>query len=128
MTTIADFADEFARQARNGEAPRVKVAEEHAEVFLGALAREGFTLARLCLAEITDPELRRIVETVFFSTVAGAAAGAAIGGAVAGPPGAKVGALIGTGAGLAVGCLAVALTVRQVPGRRGPELAISVAI
>jgi len=127
MDNVASFADEFARRAKNGEKPVVRVAKQYAQAFLGQLARDGIEFAKDCLKNISDPELRRIIEAIFFSTVAGAAAGAAIGGMVAGPPGAKVGAVVGAGAGFVAGCIAVVITARQETGAGGPELVLSVA-
>ena len=113
MATVEDFANEFIKRANAGETPRVRVHPEPAESFLVMLAREGFTLARAALDQISDPELRRIVETIFFATAAGTVTGAFIGWVIAGPSGAKTGALVGTGVGLAIGIVAVTLNVRQ---------------
>lgn len=113
MARVADFASEFADKAKRGEKPSVYVSKRHAESFLRVLAREGFEFAKEALAQISDPELRRIIEAIFFSTVAGAAAGAAIGAAVAGPAGAQVGAAVGAGLGFVAGCVAVTITARQ---------------
>lgn len=93
MTSVASFADEFVGRAKRGEKPVVRVAKPYVEAFLGELARLGIEFAKDCLNGIRDPELRRVVETIFFSTVSGAVAGAAIGGAVAGPPGMQIRAL-----------------------------------
>lgn len=124
---VADYANEFVRRAQAGEKPRARIQKQYAEAFLGEMVRLGVGVARACLDEITDPELRRIVETLFFSTVAGAAAGATIGAFVAGPPGAKVGALVGAGAGFAAGALALTITLQQDAGPDGPELVVAVA-
>lgn len=127
MHNVASFVDEFADRAKHGKKPMVRVAKQYAEAFLGELARRGFGFAQECLAAISDTELRRIVETIFFSTVGFAAAGVAIGGAVAGPPGMQVGAIVGAGLGFAAGCLAVVIIARQDEGPDGPELVLTVA-
>jgi hypothetical protein len=126
MKNVASYADEFSRRAASGEKPVVRVGKEYAEAFLGQLSRNGIEFAKDCLKNISDPELRRIIEAIFFSTVAGALAGAAIGGMVAGPAGAKVGAALGAGGGLVAGCVAVIITARQEEGPKGPELVLSV--
>ena len=127
MTNVAGHANEFARRVRNGERPVARVGRDYAEAFLGQLFREGFGVARECLENISDPELRRIVETIFFAATAGALAGAAIGGAVGGPGGAKVGALVGAGLGTFAACVAIAITVHEEPGAQGPELVVAVS-
>ena len=113
MASVADFATEFAKRAANGKNPSVYVSKSHVESFLLVLAREGFAFAKEALEQITDPDLRRIIETIFFSTVIGAGAGAVIGGVVAGPPGAQVGAAVGAGLGFAAGCIAITITAKQ---------------
>jgi hypothetical protein len=113
MASVADFAAEFARRAAAGQKSSVYVSKKHVESFLLVLAREGFLFAKEALDEISDPEMRKIVETIFFSTVAGAGAGALIGGVVAGPPGAQVGAAVGAGLGFAAGCIAITITAKQ---------------
>lgn len=123
MASVADFTAEFAKRAANGQKPSVYVSRNHVESFLLVLAREGFAFAREALDQINDPELRRIIETIFFSTVAGASAGALIGGVVAGPPGAQVGAAVGAGLGFAAGCVAVTITAKQ----KGDGLQFSLA-
>jgi hypothetical protein len=123
MGTVADYADEFVRKARSGENPSVFVPKQHLESFLEMLKREGIEFAKSCLTQISDPEMRKIVETIFFFTVIGATVGAGIGVAVAGPPGAQVGAIIGGAAGFAAGCIAVTVVAKQ----RGDGLQISVA-
>lgn len=126
MNTTADYADEFARRAKAGEKPTVRLKKKHAESFLGELSRLGFEFAKDCLSQIEDPELRRIIEAIFFSTAAGAVVGATIGGVVAGPPGVQVGLLVGAGLGFAAGCIAVVLRARQEEGPDGPSLVVSV--
>lgn len=123
MASVADFATEFAKRAANGKNPSVYVSKSHVESFLLILAREGFAFAKEALEQITDPDLRRIIETIFFSTVIGAGAGAVIGGVVAGPPGAQVGAAVGAGLGFAAGCIAITITAKQ----NGDGLQISMA-
>jgi hypothetical protein len=123
MASVADFANEFAKRAANGKNPSVYVSKSHVESFLLVLAREGFAFAKEALEQITDPDLRRIIETIFFSTVIGAGAGAVIGGVVAGPPGAQVGAAVGAGLGFAAGCIAITITAKQ----KGDGLQISMA-
>jgi len=123
MASVADFATEFAKRAANGINPSVYVSKSHVESFLLVLAREGFAFANEALEQITDPDLRRIIETIFFSTVIGAGAGAVIGGVVAGPPGAQVGAAVGAGLGFAAGCIAITITAKQ----KGDGLQISMA-
>lgn len=123
MASVADFASEFARRANNGSKPSTYVAKQHVESFLLILAREGFAFAREALDQISDPDIRKIVETIFFSTVVGAAGGAIVGGVVGGPPGAQVGAAIGAAAGFAAGCIAVTITAVQ----KGDGLQISIA-
>lgn len=123
MASVADFAAEFAKRAAKGQKPSVYVSKNHVESFLLVLAREGFAFAREALDQITDPELRRIIETIFFSTVAGAGAGALIGGVMAGPPGAQVGAAVGAGLGFAAGCIAITITAKQ----KGDGLQFSLA-
>jgi hypothetical protein len=113
MASVADFATEFAKRAANGNNPSVYVSKSHVESFLLVLAREGFAFAKEALEQITDPDLKRIIETIFFSTVIGASAGAVIGGVVAGPPGAQVGAAVGAGLGFAAGCIAITITAKQ---------------
>ena len=76
MSSVADFADEFAKRVANGKKSSVYVSTAHLESFLLVLAREGFTFSRKALEQITDPEHKRIIETIFFSAVAGAGAGA----------------------------------------------------
>jgi hypothetical protein len=127
MATVADFAEEFARRARAGEKPAVRVKKAYAEAFFGELARQGFEFAKECLGQISDPELRRIIEAIFFSAAAGAVLGAAIGGTVAGAPGAKVGAVVGAGIGVVAGCVAVVLTAKQENGPDGAELVVAVS-
>lgn len=123
MATVADYASEFVSRAHAGENPSVYVPKKHLQLFLEMLKREGIEFAKACLAEISDPEMRKIVETIFFSTAIGATVGAGIGAVVAGPPGAKVGAILGGAAGFAAGCIAVTIVVRQT----GEGLQISVA-
>jgi uncharacterized protein YcfJ len=127
VKTIADFAQEFTRRAQSGEKPTVRVQKDYAQDFLGELARGGITIAKECLEQIRDPELRRIVETIIFAAAGGAALGAAVGGMVGGAPGAKVGAVIGTSVGVIAGCIAIVITVRQEDGPNGPALVVSVA-
>lgn len=124
---VASYADEFIARARNREKPTVRLQPKVAEAFLGQLAREGFEFAKECLDSIRDPELRRIIETIFFSTAAGAALGAVIGVAVAGPAGAQAGVVVGAGLGFVAACIAIVVTARQEDGPRGPELVLSVA-
>jgi hypothetical protein len=121
MFSVADFATEFAKRAASGNKPSVYVSRSHVESFLLVLAREGFSFAKEALEQITDPELRKIIETIFFSTVIGAGAGAVIGVVVAGPPGAQVGAVVGAGLGFAASCIAITITARQ----KGEGLQIS---
>jgi hypothetical protein len=123
METVADFAAEFLRRAQTGKKSSVYVSKAHAPTFLAALARDGVEFAKECLASISDPELRKIIETIFFSTVAGAAAGAGLGLLLAGPPGAQVGAVVGAGLGFAAGCVALTLRASQ----RGDGLVLSIA-
>jgi len=113
MATVYDYANDFIQKAKNGENPTARLDKDYAGSFLGVLAREGFTVAKKALDEIKDPELRRIVETIFFSTAAGTALGAAVGGTIGGRAGAAVGAVTGAAIGFAAGCIAVTLTVRQ---------------
>lgn len=121
--SVADFAADFARSARSGERPRVRVQREYVELFLGELVRAGLKLASACIDEIKDPELREIIRTLLFSTAAGALLGAALG-SLAGPPGAKVGAAVGAGLGCAAGVFAVLVTFRQEDGPNGPALVV----
>jgi hypothetical protein len=123
MASVADFASEFARRANSGAKPSTYVAKQHVESFLLVLAREGFAFAREALDQITDPDIRKIVETIFFSTVGGAIVGGVVGGFVAGPPGAQVGTIIGGAAGFAAGCIAVTITAAQ----KGDGLQITIA-
>ena len=111
--SVADYALEFAKRARNGSKPKISIPKTYAESFLLVLAREGFSFAQAALDQITDPELRRIIEAIFFSSVAGASVGATIGFAVGGPAGAQVGACIGGATGLVVGCIALTLFANQ---------------
>ena len=126
-TSTADFADEFARRAAAGDKPSAQVGLRHAELFLGQLARHGIALARECLEQIRDERLRRIVETIFFSTAGGAVLGAAIGGSIAGLPGAKVGAVVGTVAGAATAVFAIMITAKEGEGPDGPYLLVTVS-
>jgi hypothetical protein len=123
MASVADFASEFARRAANGKKTSIFVSKQHLESFLLVLAREGMMFAQECLGRISDPEMRKIVETIFFSTAAGAVSGACIGGILGGPPGAQVGALVGASFGFAAGCVAVTITASQ----RGNGLVLSAA-
>lgn len=116
MDNVADYAAEFARRAKAGAQPTITVEKQHVETFLGFLVREGFNFARSCLDSIADPELRQIIEALFFSTLAGTATGAAIGGALAGPAGAQVGAVVGAATGLAIGCVALTLKAQEKSG------------
>lgn len=124
---VEDFANEFVRRARNGEKPTVRLKRNHAESFLIMLAREGIAFARECLAEIRDPQLREIIETLFFSAAAGAVIGATLGGLAGGPPGAKVGAAVGTAVGVVVGTLGLVIRAVQEGPDTDPELVVSVA-
>jgi hypothetical protein len=126
VTNVAGHAYEFVRRARNGEKPVARVGKEYAEAFLGALFREGFAFATECLQNISDHELRRIVEAILYSAAAGAVMGAAIGGAVGGPGGANVGAIVGAGLGALAACAAIVITVDQKQGHQGPELVVAV--
>ncbi len=126
MPTVADVADDFVKRAQRGEKPKARVKRSHAESFLGELARLGIQVVRDCLDEISDPELRRIVEVIFFSTAAGAVGGAVIGGVVAGPPGAKVGAVVGAGLGFVAGCIAITVRLVQEDRNGEPELVVQV--
>jgi hypothetical protein len=112
MASVADYADEFVKRAKAGKKPSMYVEKPHLESFLGLLARDGFGFAKDCLAQISDPEIRRIIETLFFSTAAGAALGGAVGGMIAGPAGVKVGAVVGAGVGFAAGCVALVITAK----------------
>ena len=123
MDSVSDYANEFVRRAHSGENPSVFVTKKHLESFLKMLKREGVDLAKSCLTEISGPEMRKVVETIFFSSVAGAIVGAGIGVAMGGPPGAQVGAIIGVAVGFAAGCIAVTVVVKQ----RSDGLQISVA-
>lgn len=123
MGTVADYANEFVSRARAGEKPSIFVHKKHLLSFFEMLKREGVDFSKACLAEISDPEMRSIVEAIFFATAIGAVAGAAIGAAVAGPPGAQVGALVGGAAGFAAGCISVVVVAIQ----NGEGLQISVA-
>lgn len=123
MVSVADFASEFIRRAKSGANPSTYVAKQHLESFFLCLAREGINFAREALDQISDPDMRKIVETIFFSTVAGATGGAIIGGVVGGPPGAQVGAAIGAAAGFTAGCIAVTITAAQ----KGDGLQITIA-
>jgi hypothetical protein len=116
MASIEDFAAEFIRRTRGPGGARACVDRKHVGPFLTVLAREGFTFAKECLDNISDPELRQIVEAIFLATLGGAAAGATIGGMVAGPPGAKVGAVVGAAAGFITGCVAVTIYVHERNG------------
>lgn len=126
MKNVASHAEEFGGRARSGERPVAHVRSEYAKAFLGQLLREGFVFVAACLKEISDPELRRIVETILFASAAGAAMGTMIGGIVGGPNGAQVGALVGAGIGALAGYTALAITIRQVQGPEGPELMVGV--
>jgi len=114
---VASYAEEFVRRARSGERVAISVAEEHAESFLFVLAREGIQLAKACLDGIQDPSMRRVIETIFFSTAGGAVLGATVGSFVAGPAGAQVGALVGAGVGLLAAGIALVIWVEVQPGR-----------
>ena len=127
MPSVADFGDEFARRAAAGENPSVYVSKKHIEAFLLYLAREGFSFAKDALNQISDPEIRKIVETIFFSTVAGAGAGYFIGMAAGGPAGAQVGALVGTGLGFAAGCIAITITAKKPDDDEGDGLVFSIS-
>lgn len=126
MDNVASYAAEVARRAKNGAKPVIRVKKEYAESFFGELKREGFEFVKECLERISDPDLRRIIEAIFYSTVAGAAAGALIGTAVGGAPGAKVGAAVGAGVGFVAACVAVAVTARQEDGPEGTSLVVGV--
>jgi uncharacterized membrane protein len=122
MTTVYDCAMSFIQRAQRGEKPKAHLTKEYSGSFLAILAREGFSLSRHALDQISDPELRRIVETMIYSSVAGALAGATVGGMIAGQPGVVVGAAVGTVVGFTASCIALTLTIEQ----RGSELVVSV--
>jgi hypothetical protein len=127
MATVDDFGNEFVRRAREGGKPVARVKKKHAESFFNVLAREGIEFARSCLDEIKDPELRRIIEAIFFSAAAGAALGLTIGGMAAGPAGAKVGALVGASIGVAAAVVAIVVQAVQEGPDNDPELVVSLA-
>lgn len=114
MKTVADQAQAFASAAKEGRKVRATVDKRHAASFLQMLAREGLAIARDGLELITDPELRRIVETVLGSTLSGAVLGGAVGMAFGAP---EVGAVVGAGVGLVAGVFAVVVTLSQRDGR-----------
>ncbi len=115
---VGDFADDFVRRAQAGQHPTIRVPSAYAAAFLMAI-EPSFRLAADCLERISDPELRRIIEAIFYSTAAGAVVGLTIGGICAGPAGAKVGAAVGGAAGMVIGCVGVmVLSARQ---ERGPD-------
>jgi hypothetical protein len=120
--TVAAIVNEFAAVARSGTKARVVLAKRHAQSFLEMLAREGFAFARDALKQISDPDLRRMVETIFFSGIAGASAGATIGFLVGGPAGAQVGA----GIGLATGVVAAAISLTIHAHQQGEKLVLEV--
>lgn len=126
MTSVASHAEEFGRRAREGKRPVARVAVEYAEAFLGQILREGFAFAADCLANISDPELRRVVESILYAAAAGAGLGAVIGGAVGGPGGAQVGALVGAGLGVVAACVGIVVSLQQEQGRGGPELVVTI--
>jgi len=123
MNNVEDFAHEFHRRAAAGERPAVWVDKQHLTSFLGMLAREGVSFARYCLDQISDPEVRRIIETIFFATAGGAAIGGVVGAFVAGPAGAQVGALVGSGVGLVASAIALTITAEH----RGNRVRIALA-
>lgn len=114
MESVEDFADEFYRRARNGEQPKVRILPEYAEAFLGQLCRLGLSFSRSCLNEISDPQLRRVIEGLFFPTVAGALVGLAIGAAIEAVPVAKSVA-VGAACGFAVGFTSLVICALQDP-------------
>lgn len=120
---VADFANEFLRRAASGQRPTITVDKEYLEDFLGVLAREGVRFARHCLDQISDAEVRRIIETVFFATAGGAAIGATVGLMAAGPAGAQVGALVGAGVGFVTAIGALVITAES----RGSSVRIVLA-
>ena len=123
MVSVEEHALEFARRAKAGESPSVSVSKKHAESFLAVLATQGLRFARECLDQISDPSLKTVIETLFFSTLAGAGAGAVVGVLVAGKKGAKVGAAVGTGLGFAAGYTALSLKARQ----QGDKVLLTIA-
>ena len=111
--SVADLASAFVERAKRNEKPAVLVKKEHLESFAFVVMREGISLAKGCLEAISDPEVRRILEALFFSTAAGALVGAGVGAFVAGPAGAQVGAAVGAGVGFVSACVALAITAEM---------------
>lgn len=121
MSNVGNVADDFIARAHTGKRVSVSMKLSHAENFLELLARGGVVCAKACLDAISDPELKRIVETLFFSTTAGAVVGGVVGFALGGPAGAQTGALVGGAAGLAIGVAAVTIQIAQ----RGDRIVIT---
>jgi uncharacterized membrane protein len=111
--SVADLASAFVERAKRNEKPAVLVKNKHLESFAFVVMREGISLAKDCLEAISDPEVRRILEALFFGTAAGAAIGATVGIFVAGPPGAQVGAAVGAGVGFLSACVALTITAEM---------------
>lgn len=120
---VADFAYKFLRRAEDGKRPSIDVEKHFLEDFLGVLAREGVLFARHCVDQIRDPEVRSIIETVFFATAGGAVLGATVGLMVAGPVGAQVGAAVGTVVGVVSAVAALVITAES----RGNRVRIALA-
>jgi hypothetical protein len=76
------------------------------------LAAEGVALSKTCVEQISDPELRRIVEVMLFSSASGALLGMAVGG-LAGGACIQVGVLLGAGVGFSAALAALALAGRN---------------
>ena len=113
MTSIADLVAKFLEGKANGSVKSVKVPASDFDQFIIELARHGFRFANAVLDEL-DPEAKRIVKTILYSTSAGAVVGGVIGFAVTRTPaGAQAGAAIGAGIGLIAGAAAVAITVTK---------------
>ncbi|MCP5513507.1 MAG: hypothetical protein H7A24_16585 [Leptospiraceae bacterium] len=99
MATVEDYANEFINRRRKGYKPSVFVNKKHLYTFLTLLEREGYGFSTEYLNEIEDDEIRKILKTIFYSTVTFATAGATLGFYVGGGYGAGVGAIAGASLG-----------------------------
>jgi hypothetical protein len=78
-------------------------------------AIDAVALSKSCIDSISDPEVRRVVETLLFAAAAGGLLGVAIGGLAGGAACAQVGALVGVGIGFAAASVALVTTLNREP-------------
>jgi hypothetical protein len=126
MRTVADYAEAFARDAKLGKQPRVRIRNQHAAAFLGALIRLGVEIASDCLEQIRDAELREQIRTLLMAAGAGAAIGAAIGTSF-GPNGTAIGACVGAGIGTVAAVFAIRVRFSEDAGPGARDVVIEAA-